>query len=568
MTIEMIPLSNIRVSKSNPRKAVDAATIEGLAASIKADGLLQNLVLAKKKGRGRTYEIISGERRYRALSLLVERGDLPADVTIPADIRSGLSDADMLRVATVENLQRENLTPLEEADALNTLIGCGGDLDTLTAQSGLSVSTIKRRVALLRLGEAVRAALEAGEISLAQAEALSIGAHSEQENLLQSVVYGWMTSPEDIREALTDRLPSLADAIFPKDAYTGAFITDLFGEDDTTYFSDTEQFFALQKAAAEKLVTQHEKTADWAMLAEGGFAPWEYRQANEDESGGVVVELTVRGAVEVHVGLIREDVAADLEEAVKPKARPLYSKAVIEYIAMQKSAAVQATLLENPHTAKALDAARRMVALCERIHACPAYLTKLGENSPALDTINAAASEVLAIILPDTETATWLDLLRAARSPEKAFALLKPLAPEALERVCHILSVLEFGQDKLHELDTTEDSLFNMVAREIGVEMTRWWQPGEWFLSRRTMNQLSSIIKDAGVARLYGNGRGYKKADLVRSLAGYFAKLRAMETRKPDQQRTADWLPEGMSFPDSAAPREAQPEAQSEEQAA
>lgn len=70
MTIETIPFSKLALTEgANPRRSMDAAAIEGLAASIKADGLLQNLVVRKD---GRKFRIVSGERRWRALALLVE----------------------------------------------------------------------------------------------------------------------------------------------------------------------------------------------------------------------------------------------------------------------------------------------------------------------------------------------------------------------------------------------------------------------------------------------------------------------------------------------------------------
>ena len=77
--METLPLSKLRPCNANPRRSFDAVTIEGLSRSIKTDGLLQNLVVAKPDGKQRKYTIISGERRYRALCLLVANGDLSKD---------------------------------------------------------------------------------------------------------------------------------------------------------------------------------------------------------------------------------------------------------------------------------------------------------------------------------------------------------------------------------------------------------------------------------------------------------------------------------------------------------
>lgn len=262
MTIQMIPLSKLRPSADNPRKRFDEAAIAGLAQSIKTDGLLQNLVAAKPKGKKRLYNLISGERRYRALCLLVEQGDLPKDVSIPVEVREGTGADEALRIAAIENIQREDLTPLEEASAIATLVENGDGISEIAAQTGLSVGTIRRRMTLLTLSHEVSLALAAGEINLSQAEALSLGSHDAQDNLLPQVVNGWYADTQSIRNRLIGHAPSLSMAIFPKEDYSGTLTTDLFAEDETTYFDDAEQFFALQKRAAEKLVSDYAQEHD------------------------------------------------------------------------------------------------------------------------------------------------------------------------------------------------------------------------------------------------------------------------------------------------------------------
>lgn len=113
MTIQTIPLNKLTVTDgNNPRRSMDAAALEGLAASIKADGLLQNLVVRKD---GRKFRIVSGERRYRALSLLAERGDISKDHPVPVEVRGGLTEADALRLATVENIHGYRVVALDVA---------------------------------------------------------------------------------------------------------------------------------------------------------------------------------------------------------------------------------------------------------------------------------------------------------------------------------------------------------------------------------------------------------------------------------------------------------------------
>ena len=116
--IATLPLSVLRPSKINPRRHLSA--IESLAASIEADGLLHNLLVVAGKGRN-TYDVLDGCRRLPALKLLQKRGKLPKGWTdwqqVPVAIRANLSEADRRRLGIVANVQREQLHPLDEADA-------------------------------------------------------------------------------------------------------------------------------------------------------------------------------------------------------------------------------------------------------------------------------------------------------------------------------------------------------------------------------------------------------------------------------------------------------------------
>ena len=94
MSFQTISLSSLEPSRSNPRKTMDRNGLEELAASIKNDGVLQNLVVRPVTGRGKHYRIIAGERRYRALKLLEVRGEVDGDYDVPVEIRSSLSKDD------------------------------------------------------------------------------------------------------------------------------------------------------------------------------------------------------------------------------------------------------------------------------------------------------------------------------------------------------------------------------------------------------------------------------------------------------------------------------------------
>jgi ParB/RepB/Spo0J family partition protein len=308
MNIDTISLSQLVPSKTNPRKVMK--DIAGLAASIKTDDLLQNLVVKPLGGKGKRYGIISGERRYRALKLLEERGELPKNFPVPVEIRKGLSEEETLRIATVENLQRANLAPLEEAAALTKLIHKGTTLEDVAAQTGLSPSTIKRRLALNGLCKEAKAVLRGGGISLAQAEALTLGNHEAQCRLLEELERGYSDySAEAIKEHLLDERPTVSLAIFPLEEYSGTITTDLFAEGETSYFDDAEQFFKLQTTAVEKLVDAHRQVATWVEVTSSYSIPdWQYREAKKREASGVLINLSPRGEVTVREGLAKHEI--------------------------------------------------------------------------------------------------------------------------------------------------------------------------------------------------------------------------------------------------------------------
>ena len=304
MTIQTIPLNKLTLAEgANPRRCMDAAALEGLAASIKADGLLQNLVVHKA---GRKFRIVSGERRYRALSLLAERGDIEKDHPVPVEVRGNLSETDALRLATVENIQREQLAPMDEAEAFATLLSEGASLEDVAAKAGVSVLTVKRRVALASLSDEAKALVREGEFSLSVAEALTLGTHDQQRAVIERLEQGYSYDADDLRGMLTGEKPAVSLAIFPMEQYAGTVTADLFADDDNTFFDDAEQFYRLQSEAVEALAAHHREAgaAFVEVLTEGYVAWWQYREAEDGEAGGAGIPFKQSGRVEGGEGLV------------------------------------------------------------------------------------------------------------------------------------------------------------------------------------------------------------------------------------------------------------------------
>lgn len=158
-----IPLSELRSNPYQPRKNFDETALKELADSIKEHGVFQPII-AKPSIKG--YEIIAGERRVKASMLAGKE-------TIPAIIRE-FSDQDMMEIALLENLQRENLNALEEALAYKKLIEeLSLTQDQLAKRLGKSRSHITNMLGLLTLPEEVKDMVMSNKLSMSHARVLS-----------------------------------------------------------------------------------------------------------------------------------------------------------------------------------------------------------------------------------------------------------------------------------------------------------------------------------------------------------------------------------------------------------
>ena len=154
--------SEIRANPDQPRRHFDEEALETLAASIRRHGLLQPLVVRRVPDG---YELIAGERRLRA----AQRAGLE---TVPVVFREA-DPQERLELALIENLQRENLTALEEAEAYRHLIDVHGLTQDQVAQAvGKSRPSVANALRLLSLPEVVKAQLEGGELTAGHARAV------------------------------------------------------------------------------------------------------------------------------------------------------------------------------------------------------------------------------------------------------------------------------------------------------------------------------------------------------------------------------------------------------------
>jgi len=168
-----VPIEYLRPNPRNPRRNFSDAELDELAASIKERGIIQPVVVRSVRGAKDAYEIIAGERRWRA----AQRAALHEIPIVPFEA----SDSEALELAIIENVQRTDLNPLEEAGGYQALASeYGHSHEDIAKIVGKSRSHVTNTLRLLKLPEPVKAYIHAGKISAGAARML-IGAADPEE---------------------------------------------------------------------------------------------------------------------------------------------------------------------------------------------------------------------------------------------------------------------------------------------------------------------------------------------------------------------------------------------------
>ncbi len=196
----------------NPRRQFAATELDELAASIKERGIIQPIAVRPAPGASGSFEIIAGERRWRA----AQRAGIHDVPVVVLDV----SDAEALELAIIENVQREDLNPLEEAAGYQAL---GAEFkhgqDEIAGIVGKSRSHVANMLRLLKLPEVVQAFIRSGELSAGHARALIGNANAEA--LAREIVARGL-NVRQVEELVRDHVPRKPRAARVKDADTAA----------------------------------------------------------------------------------------------------------------------------------------------------------------------------------------------------------------------------------------------------------------------------------------------------------------------------------------------------------
>ena len=179
--LAMVAIGQISPNPYQPRKTFNDASIEELSRSVKEHGIIQPLVVTKIGDD--KYRLIAGERRFRA----AQKAGLEI---VPVVIKETMADGDVLQVALIENIQREDLNPIEEAYAYHQLHEeFQLTQEEISKRVGKERSTVANFLRLLKLPDSVKKLLAAGQLSMGHARAiLAVDSSKKQEQLAERVV--------------------------------------------------------------------------------------------------------------------------------------------------------------------------------------------------------------------------------------------------------------------------------------------------------------------------------------------------------------------------------------------
>lgn len=203
-----LPIKTIQPGSYQPRGKINEEDLKGLAESIKKQGIIQPIIV--RRGSNQSYEIIAGERRWRA-------AQIAGLSEIPALVRE-MTDESTLAVALIENIQREDLNAMEEAQALHRLLAEFNLTHQQVAEAvGKSRTTVTNLLRLMDLDDAVKKMLVDGDLEMGHARALLALEHRAQVQAAQHIKHKGLSVRETeslvrkLQQGMTDNNPTTVD---------------------------------------------------------------------------------------------------------------------------------------------------------------------------------------------------------------------------------------------------------------------------------------------------------------------------------------------------------------------
>lgn len=343
--VTLVSHGSLQPSALNPRRDFEATSLQNLALSIYAHtisagrhvqetGVLMPLIV-RQTPEG-TFEIAAGERRYRAVQLLIDGFDIevagqpvhfqvPASYPMPVQIRD-LTDAQLRDIALAENVHREDLNELEEADLFVACRNEGLTPDEIAVRYGSSRATVERRLTLgFGLGRDGRRLFEEKRITLEQAHILSLVSGPLKQTLLRAAKQG--TSVAEM-QALVSRSAVLVEHAVFDVAASGLTVVQSLYVDLPDRFSDARAALACQLDELNARADRHRAaTGEWAEVlgvdTDPQVLPDGYVAGAQGPKGTLYAYSLATGQMHEHAGVCRREDLVELTAATDAAPRPV-----------------------------------------------------------------------------------------------------------------------------------------------------------------------------------------------------------------------------------------------------
>jgi ParB family chromosome partitioning protein len=544
MELMHIPLTELKIAKTNVRHGVKKADYKDLIPSIKERGILQPLLV---RANGQGYEIVAGRRRFLA-ACEVER-DGTAIEAVPCAIMAKGDDAAALEASLIENVAHLPMDEMDQFEAFQRLLKEGRSIEDIAHIFGVTELTVKRRLAIANLHPKIRTLYRAEEIDAETLRALTLATKQQQKDWLVlwddeeqhaprgNTLKKWLLGGENIPNSV---------ALFDLGQYQGEIITDLFGEEK--FFANVEGFWALQDAAIQT------KRDDY--LAQGWtrvevmprgtrFYEWEFQKAPKKKGGAVWIVVSERGEVEMHEGYVSRDEARKREKQERgdteaPKAaKPELTAPMQNYVELHRLASIRLELLNHPQVALRLTLAHMIVGSSlwnvkpEPMRpAKPEIGVSLAAN-PATAYFDERRRELLTLLGFDDDRGSLVRPNGDDYSLASIFAQLLKLPEDDVMRLLGLA---------MAETLASGTATAELAGAVTGATLNDWRPDDAFFDLLNGKDVVNAMLSDAGSPAI-AEGNKNEPAKVQKGI------IKDIMRGENGREQNADWLPTYFRFP-------------------
>jgi len=552
--LKFIPFSQLHISELNMRHSETAPEIDDILPSVKERGIRQPLIVRREGGTAKKpkYGIVAGRRRHFCLAAIAAEGIEIADV--PCCVMDAKDDALAIETSIIENVARLAPTEMEQYEAFSVLAEKGKSIEDIAAVFGITVNSVKRRLALGSLIPDVKEAYTNQQIDAASIRVLTMATEEQQAawlELFNSDDY-CPTGTHQLKAWLTGGGVITTDkALFSVADYTGTILTDLFGEHGQ--FADVEHFWESQNAAIAKEVEAY-KSDGWkeVILGERGrhFPTYCYVHHPKEQGGRVYIETRDSGEVLFHEGYITDKEAQTIRRALSNgeaeggKAsktnKPEMSGPMSDYINLHRHSIARAELIKRPDLALRLSVAHMI---------CGARKWKIDGKSPRSrkDETRASVESSKAEGLLADERQAVCDLLGLTGDNPEIYH--RHYSPHNLCEIfarlitledAEVLRVQAFCLCETLAVDSPEVEAIGLLTKP---DFGDYWSPDDAFFDiLRDKPTINTMVKEIA-GKSCADGAVTDTAKLQKQIIKNRMAGHGVETASPD------WLPRWAAFP-------------------